>query len=1248
MISSQLITDVVVKPLFNNQDLAKKFLSQKDRLPQELQNLQSMKPDRVMSLIDGLIRKYENYPFYPDNNKFKELKNDLDTLDFLLNKIAHSDVELDFEIKRYYISYISFKLYVNARELSDSNEINLYLDMAKKILESVDTKDADENEKILINILGRYYCTLYYFANFEPAPGCFSSCSKYFRDDVECSKSENMHNYITALANYLNFCIDYIKNDIYEGLATVNLEEYDSFREDFINSLSEYFQFKDAKKEVLLRSALFFLNETALDIARNIKKNGALDNALKNRIFVLTICMVKLLNKETFDYRALFNVEHAYYREESSSIIKNLSKYLALLLSSQAEGAEEVLQSVATIYSNLKEYAKLMNHFYARALYLDANRYKCRRKITLSRIYFAKSIKDIISFKNEIVKLRKDIELYPVKALINYYNIELSRSDISQDAKNVFKINPLIIDINNYVLKVKRIIAEDTAEFKKNLEISKQFEVKTEYLNFFENEIYNVIKFASDPYLLQDLSKIYGDILDSYIRREELDYREDYAIKASKIKMATVDVNPYFFAIALLFAKLGKMRLIMDTDEIFKLGLKKKTLTESEKDRIGKFFEYSIKYLDKCKDDMTVNWRQIEEIISNVRAPADSANNSAPIESRLIKIISAIINKITRQDADIVKLFNFLYDEAYLHAQREWSLDPILIYYFNYYMSKKGKMSLKLELTGEKIEFAILRQTNSLVLENIYQYARYILDKRSSEDTDIMAQMEALKEMNSESLTDAKGGRKNIAYLDVMKFLKADKSVYYEKKYLEYPDKIYIFDILANYLTAMGKTNLITTFKFVITQLMNNANKSILKRVYFKQKNMDINQKYLIGIKDFMEYSTINQDQLLADLYQEDFKIKIGFQAFNNMLTLSISNNFRIHEEEIRLINDAIYNSKRLGNLKDAYKRPVKSMEGDGLGIIMAFLFFRKIGLPRENFKMNIKEDETIIKITIPFSFVSKEEEKTISEEIVKEIDTIPMIPENINRLRRLLSDKQAKIEDIEKEVLMDPSLTADVLKMANSAYYTRLNSVRNIRDAIQILGTAAISNFILLSSSLKLLQDKVTQDRIEEIMRHSETAAFYAKDLMKYKKLNLNVDDIYLATLLHDIGKIVVEGINPDIYKKIQQTMDNKNLPIEVIEDIAGGLSHSLTGALLAKKWNFPDIVYEVIKCHHNPRTAENNPDAVFIVYLANEMTYFNKEKILFENIDMNVLEFLELSDKEKFTKLAVTLMDSYNLKHK
>jgi putative nucleotidyltransferase with HDIG domain len=1195
-----------------------------------------------------LISRYDNYPFYPDNNKFKELKSDLATLDFLLNKLAHIDAELDFDKKRYYISYISLRLYVNARELNDPNEINLYLDIAKNILESADVKDADENEKLLINNLGRNYCALYYFANFEPSPGCFSYCSKYLRDDLNYSKSQNMHNYITALTKYLCFCIDYIKDDIYRGSVIVNLEEFASYREDFVNTLIKYFQHKEAKKEILLRSALFFLNETALDIARDIKKNGAFDKALKTRIFVLTICMVKLLNKEEFDYRALFNVEHAYYKEESSSIIKNLSKYLSLLLCSQAEGAEEILRSVMAIYSNFKEYSKLMNHFYARALYLDANRYRCRRRITLSRINFVKSIKDIIPYKNEIVKLRKDIERYPIKALINYYNIELSRSDISQDAKNVFKINPLIIDINSYILKVKRIISDEIAEFKKNLEVTKQYETKSDYLKFFENEMSNVIKFASDTYLLQDLGKIYGDILDSYIKREELDYREDYTIKASKIKMAVVDVNPYFFALALLFSKLGKMRLIMDTDEIFKLGLKKKTLTESEKERIGKFFEYSIKYLNKCKDDTTVNWRQIGDIISNVRSPAESANGSAPIESRLIKIISAIINKITRQDADIVKLFNFLYDEAYLHAKREWSLDPILIYYLNRYMSKKGKISLKFELTGEKIEFAILRQTNSLILENIYQYARYILDKRSSEDTDVMAQMEELKEMNSESLIDAKGVRKNIAYLDVMKFLKSDKSVYYETKYLEYPDKIYIFDILANYLTAMGKTNLITTFKFVITQLMNNANKSNLKRIYFKQKNMDINQKYLIGIKDFMEYSAANQDKMLEDLRQEDFKIKIGFQSFNNTLVLSISNNFKIHGEEIRLINEAIYNSKRLGNLKDAYKRPVKSMEGDGLGIIMTFLFFRKIGLPRENFKMNVKENETVIKITVPFSFVSKEEEQTIAEEIAKEIDTIPMIPENINRLRRLLNDKEAKIEDIEKEVLMDPSLTADVLKMANSAYYTRLNAVRNIRDAIQILGTTAISNFILLSSSLRLLKDKVTQDRIEEIMKHSETAAFYANDLMRYKKLNLNVDDIYLATLLHDIGKIVVEGINPDIYKRIQQTMENKDLPIEVIEDIAGGLSHSLTGALLAKKWNFPDIVYEVIKCHHNPRTAENNPDAVFVVYLANAMTYFNKEKILFENIDMNVLEFLELNDKEKFNKLAVSLMESYNQKRK
>ncbi len=684
---------------------------------------------------------------------------------------------------------------------------------------------------------------------------------------------------------------------------------------------------------------------------------------------------------------------------------------------------------------------------------------------------------------------------------------------------------------------------------------------------------------------------------------------------------------------------ISRCPLILNSDEPYKLGLKKKNLTNLEKEKIATFFQYSYNYFPK--NDNTFNWQYINEVILKIRGPAISMEGKINyIESRILKVISAFINKLTRQDVEVTKIFYTLYEEAYIHSRKEWDLDLVIIYYLNYYFTKRGKIVFYNENTGEKLQLSFPSYKNSLIYEKIYNFIKDLINKTENPEVNILSDMQALSEQNSEFLIDENKRFKNIAFLEVQKFIKLNKYVYFEKNFLNLDDKIYIFGILSHYLTAMSKSKLISTFIYIITQIINNANKANLKRVYYESKNLDIEQKYNLAINDFLTVMNSKLPELINMLNNSNkYKIKIAFSVFNDSLTISVINNYRIHEAEIDLINECVSRAKTLNNLKDIYKLPVKTREGDGMGLIIVFLFLRKMGLGKEYFKVNIEQNQTTVKIIIPFVMVTPEEEEKISEELVKEIDSIPMIPENITRLKSLLNDKEANIDEIEAEIIKDPSLSADILRMANSGFYKRMNKVTTIKDGIKVLGFNAIANFILISHSYKLLKDKVSEKRIMEIIEHSEMTAFFTKELTRVKNITLNADDMYLASLLHDMGKIVVEGINPDIYQKIQKTIEEKEIPIDVIEDISGGLSHSITGSLLAKKWNFPDIICEVIRCHHNPRLAEINPEAVFIVYLADILTYYNSRKILYENIDQNVLEFLELKNKEDFEKIAKTL---------
>jgi len=132
-------------------------------------------------------------------------------------------------------------------------------------------------------------------------------------------------------------------------------------------------------------------------------------------------------------------------------------------------------------------------------------------------------------------------------------------------------------------------------------------------------------------------------------------------------------------------------------------------------------------------------------------------------------------------------------------------------------------------------------------------------------------------------------------------------------------------------------------------------------------------------------------------------------------------------------------------------------------------------------------------------------------------------------------------------------------------------------------------------------------------------------------------------VALLHDIGKIIIEGIEPSLYKEMQSLVFEKNIAYEVLEDLLGGYYHNIVGYLLAKKWNFPPIVCEVVKFHHSPRESDGFFNETFLIYLSNILTHFHDKQLIYENIDENVLSFFEIIGKEELYRLVDFLETEY-----
>jgi len=139
-------------------------------------------------------------------------------------------------------------------------------------------------------------------------------------------------------------------------------------------------------------------------------------------------------------------------------------------------------------------------------------------------------------------------------------------------------------------------------------------------------------------------------------------------------------------------------------------------------------------------------------------------------------------------------------------------------------------------------------------------------------------------------------------------------------------------------------------------------------------------------------------------------------------------------------------------------------------------------------------------------------------------------------------------------------------------------------------------------------------------------------------------LDDVYVGSLLHDLGKVVIEFIHPRLLDSIKRFSIGRGISAEMFERFSIGLHHAEIGARIAEHWQFPDKLIAAIRFHHEPDQSDSSlHDLVFTIYLANSFCNFEKESLTFEQIDPNVLKYFKIYEKEQLDKLHNRLRTSF-----
>ncbi|MBO5400561.1 MAG: HDOD domain-containing protein [Spirochaetaceae bacterium] len=459
--------------------------------------------------------------------------------------------------------------------------------------------------------------------------------------------------------------------------------------------------------------------------------------------------------------------------------------------------------------------------------------------------------------------------------------------------------------------------------------------------------------------------------------------------------------------------------------------------------------------------------------------------------------------------------------------------------------------------------------------------------------------------------------------------------------------EVYMGDVLTAFLSELNQSSMVEFLTYSLNELVTNAKKANTKRVYFAEKQLNINDlnDYNQGMVNFKQETLDNINHYLEIQKAKGLYVKLILQARPNEIKIEVRNNSELTAFEYKRIHDKIEKAHQYSSIEEAFSQVLDETEGAGLGLIIMILMLRKIGLDDDNYQVLCENGETINRIIIPTNKELKENLDTLSNQLVSMIDSLPQFPENIAQINSLLNDDNVKLSEIATLISSDVALSADLLKIVNSAAFSLQNSCHSIPDAVKFVGTRGIKNLLFSLGSIQNLGSSSSEQK--KLWDHSYKVAFYSYNIAKnfFANDKLVVEDSYVCGLLHDMGKLIFDVAHPKILEEFEKSLQEKAISSIVLEKITAGQNHAEIGGLIAKKWNFPEVVTLTIQYHHYPEAAPTEiKKLATVVYFANMLANYQEQIVEYYQFNQSVLSIFGIETENQLKSISDKLNKVFN----
>lgn len=227
---------------------------------------------------------------------------------------------------------------------------------------------------------------------------------------------------------------------------------------------------------------------------------------------------------------------------------------------------------------------------------------------------------------------------------------------------------------------------------------------------------------------------------------------------------------------------------------------------------------------------------------------------------------------------------------------------------------------------------------------------------------------------------------------------------------------------------------------------------------------------------------------------------------------------------------------------------------------------------------------------------------------IYGQIDSLPSLPSIVSEVLEVTGDPESSANDLMRAILPDQSMCATILKIANSAFFGLPRQVSTLEKAVMVLGFNEVKNIVLgkaIFNSFKEL-GKNNRETIENFWNHSFNCGLAAKILAE--RINLSPSELFIAGLIHDIGKLAMLITFPTIYSHLLEVVEETWTENCAKERELFFISHDEVAHTMLQRWLFPPELAKAVGYHHRPEKTEDFRLLAATLQMADILAHINQ----------------------------------------